>query len=100
MPFYRERLLSAWGNDHVFEVGTSVPEIDPEIQSNARQVNRTVVAPNPRKTHRNQMQRKSVERAETNANGKLKPLVSDSLGSYNNVKIIYGNFGIKDFDFQ
>ena len=56
MPFYRERLLSAWGNERYFEVGKPPTAIDPEVLNNLRPNTGGIgqIAPNPRKSFRNQ----------------------------------------------
>ena len=56
MPFYRERLLSAWGNERYFEVGKPPTLIDPEILKSLRPNAGGIgqIAPNPRKSFRNQ----------------------------------------------
>ena len=56
MPFYRERLLSAWGNERYFETGKPPIGIDPEIFKTLRPNPGGIgqIAPNPRKSLRNQ----------------------------------------------
>ncbi len=56
MPFYRERLLSAWGNERYFEIGKPPTAIDPDILKNLRPNPGGIgqIAPNPRKLLRNQ----------------------------------------------
>ena len=56
MPFFREKLLSAWGNERYFEVGKPPPVIDPAILKNLRPNPGGIgqIAPNPRKSIRNQ----------------------------------------------
>lgn len=58
MPFYRERLLSAWGNERFFEVGKPPAVIDPDVLRNLRPNPGGIgqIAPNPRKIHRNQIE--------------------------------------------
>ena len=67
MPFYRERLLSAWGNERYFEVGKPPTIIDPEILKSLRPNPGGIgqIAPNPRKSFRNQ----AGETTILNANG-------------------------------
>lgn len=100
MPFYKDRLLSAWGNDQVFETGKPLLEIDQEIEANLKQTRYGRVAPNPGKAHRNQISNAKLVYTNGSSSAKIKSQAPDALGYYNNVKIIYGNFGIKDFDFQ
>ena len=66
MPFYRERLLSAWGSDRCFEVGKPPVMIDPDILKNLRPNSRGIgqIAPNPRKSFRNQVE--ETKPADTN----------------------------------
>ncbi len=58
MPFYRERLLSAWGNERFFEIGKPPTVIDPDIVKNLRPNPGGIgqIAPNPRKVPRNQVE--------------------------------------------
>ena len=66
MPLYRERLLSAWGNDRYFEVGKPPATIDPDILKNLRPNPGGIgqIAPNPRKLFRNQVE--EMKPADTN----------------------------------
>ena len=100
MPSYKDRLLSAWGNDEIYEVGHPPPEIDQEIMKNAQIRPYGTAAPNPGKIRRNQVPQRSPGRTNGTSKEKTKSLLLDELSYYTNVKIIYGNFGIKDFDFQ
>ena len=56
MPFFREKLLSAWGNERYFEVGKPPTMIDPETLKSLRPNPGGIgqIAPNPRKSLRNQ----------------------------------------------
>lgn len=58
MAFYRERLLSAWGNERYFEVGKRPAVIDPDILKNLRPNPGGIgqIAPNTRKVFRNQVE--------------------------------------------
>ena len=58
MPYYRERLLSAWGNDRVFEVGQP-PTAAIEVPHGARRGPGNIghMFPNPRKGFRNEASR-------------------------------------------
>ena len=60
MPFYRERLLSAWGNEYPWEVGYLPVEIDLDVERSLRPAGIGQYAANPGKTHRNQLHRKRV----------------------------------------
>ncbi len=59
MPYYRDKLLSAWGNDRVFEVGKPPPTVDSDLLNISRRgpANIGLIAPNPRKSLRNQVDR-------------------------------------------
>ena len=72
MPFYREKLLSALGNDRVFEVGKPV-EGNVDIPNGARRGpgNTGHIAANPRTRFRNQVAR--ALSAESNVNSATEP---------------------------
>lgn len=57
MPQYREKLLSAWPSDQVYEIGHLPPKIDPEVSKTMRPANIGYRAKNPRKGLRNQVHR-------------------------------------------
>ncbi|KAI9673043.1 MAG: poly(A)-specific ribonuclease [Caeruleum heppii] len=66
MPYYRERLLSAWTSPLVFEVGAPPPKIDPEILASLTLTDFGGFAQNPGKTRRNQVENtRSPEKAST-----------------------------------
>lgn len=73
MPYYREKLLSAWGNDRVFEVGKPPPAIEADFLNVSRRGpgNIGLIAPNPRKTRRNQLGRPLVP--VTNGHSAIEP---------------------------
>ncbi|PGH11073.1 PAB-dependent poly(A)-specific ribonuclease subunit PAN2 [Helicocarpus griseus UAMH5409] len=56
MPYYHERLLSAWPSHMVFEVGSIPPQVDPAIIPYLRAGEMGHYAPNPRKTRRYQVE--------------------------------------------
>ncbi|KAL9037628.1 MAG: hypothetical protein Q9180_003610 [Flavoplaca navasiana] len=60
MPYYREKLLSAWPDDQIYELGFLPPKIDPEVIKHMVPSAVGFRAPNPRKTLRNQMDRMSI----------------------------------------
>lgn len=60
MPYYREKLLSVWPEDQIFELGFLPPRIDPEIIKHMTPSGIGFRAPNTRKTLRNQMDRMSI----------------------------------------
>lgn len=75
MPFYRERLLSAWGNERYFEVGAPPAPIDPDILKNLRPNPGGIgqIAPNPRKSLRNQIE--GTKTADTNDTAFAAPML-------------------------
>lgn len=58
MPFFRERLLSNWGNDRCFEAGKHPAVIDPNILRTLRPNPGGIgqIAPNHLKIYRNQVE--------------------------------------------
>lgn len=56
MPYYHERLLSAWPSHLVFEVGSPPAPVDPSLISYLRPAEIGHYAPNPKKTRRNQVE--------------------------------------------
>ena len=85
MPFYRERLLSAWGNERFFEIGTSPVPIDPDILKNLRPNPGGIgqIAPNPRKLLRNQVEGTKI--VDTNDTALVAPkLLSEKARDTNN----------------
>ncbi|KAL8823818.1 MAG: hypothetical protein Q9191_005520 [Dirinaria sp. TL-2023a] len=57
MPHYREKLLSAWAADDVFEVGYLPPRIDPDLIKSMSATSIGYRAPNSGKLRQNQIQR-------------------------------------------
>jgi PAB-dependent poly(A)-specific ribonuclease subunit 2 len=130
MPYYRERLLSAWPSHLIFEVGKPPPQVDPAIHPYLRPADLGHYAPNPRKTRRYQVEdtrgqltpeatlaapkflsEKAREQSkadldEHKAAGALRGLnlkgekEDDPLLKYSNVEIKYSKFGVDDFDFR
>ena len=60
MPYYHEKLLSAWPSDHVFEVGHIASKTDPDVLKSMVPNSIGYRAPNPRKILRNQSDRTKV----------------------------------------
>ncbi|KAL8701793.1 MAG: hypothetical protein Q9224_000340 [Gallowayella concinna] len=60
MPYYREKLLSVWPEDQIFELGFLPPKIDPDVIKHMAPSGIGFRAPNPRKTLRNQIDRMSI----------------------------------------
>lgn len=130
MPYYREKLFSAWPSHMVFEVGAPPVPIDPTILAALARNESVQYAPNPRKTRRNQAQgprpkdagsldlegpRFLSEQAKDNEGNDrrmsevMQELESTSLDPkhkadvpimYRNVEIKYSKFGVDDFDFE
>ncbi|KAL9603784.1 MAG: hypothetical protein Q9219_000893 [cf. Caloplaca sp. 3 TL-2023] len=60
MPHYREKLLSIWSEDPVYEIGFLPPRIDPDILKHMTPASLGFRAHNPKKTLRNQRDRMSI----------------------------------------
>lgn len=60
MPYYHEKLLSAWPSHMVFEVGAPPPQVDPSIIPHLRPFEMGQFAPNPRRKLRNQVENTRV----------------------------------------
>ena len=73
MPYYRDKLLSAWGNDRIFEVGKPLATSNPKIPSNARRGPGNIghMIPNPGKCLRNQASQ--TFSVETNGSASQEP---------------------------
>jgi PAB-dependent poly(A)-specific ribonuclease subunit 2 len=67
MPYYHEKLLSAWPSDYVFEVGHMTSKLDPDILKSMAPASIGYRAPNPRKALRNQVDRTKVLEANIKA---------------------------------
>jgi PAB-dependent poly(A)-specific ribonuclease subunit 2 len=61
MPYYWEPLLSGWPNAEIFEVGHLPTKTDPGILAKARPNEVGTWLPNPRTSHRNQIERTRPE---------------------------------------
>ena len=57
MPYYREKLLSVWPSDEVYEVGFLPPKIDIEMMKRMSATSSGLRGPNMTKTRRNQLVR-------------------------------------------
>ncbi len=66
MPYYHEKLLSAWPSSHIFEVGHMASKIDPDVLKSMVPTSIGYRASNPGKLLRNQADRTKV----LEANGK------------------------------
>ncbi|KAL8941516.1 MAG: hypothetical protein Q9216_002198 [Gyalolechia sp. 2 TL-2023] len=60
MPYYREKLLSVWSEDPVYELGFLPPKIDAEVLKHMSPSGIGFRAHNPKNTLRNQMDRLSI----------------------------------------
>ena len=72
MPYYHDKLCSAWGNDRVFEIGKPTgTEIDLPKGSRRGPGNIGYMAPNLRNVHRNQATQ--TPSAEANGDSAMEP---------------------------
>jgi PAB-dependent poly(A)-specific ribonuclease subunit 2 len=60
MPYYHDKLLSAWPSNMVFEVGAPPAPVDPSILPHLRPFEIGQYAPNPRKKRRYQVEKTRV----------------------------------------
>ena len=60
MPHYREKLLSAWSEDPVYELGFLPPKIDPDVMKHLVPAVVGLRGVNPKKTYRNQAEKLSI----------------------------------------
>ena len=130
MPYYHERLHSAWPSHLLFEVGSPPAPLDQSILPYLRPAEMGHHAPNPRKTRRNQVENTRAlttaepaliapkflsekardisklegaigDAAEALAGAKINGESDDDpLLKYSNVEIKYSRFGVDDFDFR
>jgi PAB-dependent poly(A)-specific ribonuclease subunit 2 len=130
MPYYHERLYSAWPSHLLFEVGSPPAPLDQSILPYLRPAELGHHAPNPRKTRRNQVENTRAlaiaepaliapkflsekardisksegavgDAAEALAGAKINGESDDDpLLKYSNVEIKYSRFGVDDFDFR
>lgn len=121
MPYYREKLLSAWPSDMIFNVGAPTPPIDPEILATMKTVDFVGYAPFPKRSRRY-----VAESLPTSTNSKtnlktpmfrsqldkliaqngaaaatqIAEAITDPVESFKKVDIKYSRFGVEDFDFE
>ncbi|CAI7584313.1 unnamed protein product [Penicillium bialowiezense] len=130
MPYYHERLHSAWPSHLVFEVGDPPAPLDQSLLPYLRPAEMGHHAPNPRKTRRYQAENTRAmtiaepaliapkflsekareyskldgligDTAEALAGAKINGESDDDpLLKYSNVEIKYSRFGVDDFDFR
>lgn len=129
MPYYHERLLSAWPSHMVFDVGAPPPQVDPNLVLQAAEMG--YYAPNSKQSLRYQVEdtrasqlgssmaapkflsekakaisttnaaRRMSDAAEALAGATLtSPTDEDPIIKYSNVEIKYSRFGVDDFDFR
>ena len=77
MPHYRDRLLSAWGNEQPWEVGYLPPPIDPDIERNLRSTGFGQYAPNTNVHRRNQAHRKRISNSSSSSTFSAPKLLSE-----------------------
>ncbi|KAK9248628.1 ubiquitin carboxyl-terminal hydrolase-domain-containing protein [Lipomyces tetrasporus] len=117
MPYYREKLLSAWPPDIVFNVARRSEPIDPEILSTMKTVDFVGYAPFPKRLRRyvtESLPYSNYTKAESKTpmfrseqdkllaqNGMAQTMeaTTDSVESFKKVEIKYSKFGVEDFDF-
>lgn len=130
MPYYHERLFSAWPSHLLFEVGSPPAPLDQSMLPYLRPAEMGHHAPNPRKTRRYQIENTRAlttaepaliapkflsekardysksdglvgDAAEALAGAKINGESDDDpLLKYSNVEIKYSRFGVDDFDFR
>ena len=71
MPYYREKLLSAWPNHDLYDIGYPAEKVPPEIFKTMIPASNGYRAPNPQKRPRNQVYR--VELTESDSKAILAP---------------------------
>lgn len=129
MPYYHERLLSAWPSHMVFDVGAPPPQIDSSLVLQRAEMGS--YAPNTKQTPRYQIEdtrtnllgssiaapkflsekakeipnvnlaRRMSDAAEALAGAALTSSTDeDPIMKYSNVEIKYSRFGVDDFDFR
>ncbi|ORX47159.1 hypothetical protein DM01DRAFT_1293001 [Hesseltinella vesiculosa] len=121
MPYYTDRLLSAWTQPSVYEAGYPAPVIDDEVLRSMKTIDFVGYAPNPGNVLRNQVPRRKKqivkrdipkfrseqERELLSARGILDDDITLALDPqcvnmpkhYRQVEIQYSKFGVDDFDF-
>ncbi|KAK9478140.1 ubiquitin carboxyl-terminal hydrolase-domain-containing protein [Lipomyces japonicus] len=118
MPYYKDKLLSAWPNDMIFNVGGRSPGIDPEILGSMKMVDFVGYAPFPRRQRRyvtetslyfnlkgsndlkTPMFRSEQEKLQSKGN-KPQEIIeeTDPVEIFKKVEMKYSRFGVDDFDF-
>lgn len=122
MPYYHDRLLSAWPSHLVFDLGSPPAPIDPQLKPYLRPGEMGLYGPNPRKTYRYQAdsnrsqlppeppavllaprflseKARAAARAVGGNDDSSLHDYEDPLLKYSNVEIKYSKFGVDDFDF-
>ncbi|KAK9457055.1 ubiquitin carboxyl-terminal hydrolase-domain-containing protein [Dipodascopsis uninucleata] len=116
MPYYRDKLLSAWPGEMIFNVARRSPPIDQEILSNMKTVDFVGYAPFP-KRHKRYVTESLTFKSDNNSDGKVPMFRSeqdrhgqssiltksmnddDPIEPFRKVEIKYSRFGVEDFDF-
>ena len=128
MPYYREKLLSAWSEDPICEVGFLSPKVDIDILKNMVPASIGFRAQNPKLTLRNQMEHLSIvdsngmalkapkflseKSRDSNSHSDGERRISDAEAlanaaitkadvpiMYRLMEIKYSRYGVDDFDF-
>ncbi|KAK9492754.1 ubiquitin carboxyl-terminal hydrolase-domain-containing protein [Lipomyces doorenjongii] len=117
MPYYREKLLSAWPSDMVFNVARPPEPIDPEILATMKMVDFVGYAPFPKRHRRyvtESLPYSNYSKAESktpmfrseqdkiltqNGTSRTMEATTDPVESFKKVEIKYSKFGVEDFDF-
>lgn len=105
MPYYRDKLLSAWGNDRICTIGKPPAAIDPDILKNARRGPGGIglIVANPHKALRHQVD--SSASADSNGDSHMGPKylsdksrtsanVFDKPGNIATVATLFSNLGL------
>ncbi|KAK7208564.1 PAB-dependent poly(A)-specific ribonuclease subunit PAN2 [Myxozyma melibiosi] len=123
MPYYREKLLSAWPGDMIFDCGRTSSPIDPEILATMKTVDFVGYAPFPKRLRRyvteplptnttnrtnskTPMFRSQLDKliaqngAAAAAAKQTAEATTDPVESFKKVDIKYSRFGVEDFDFE
>ncbi|KAK9467389.1 ubiquitin carboxyl-terminal hydrolase-domain-containing protein [Lipomyces arxii] len=118
MPYYRDKLLSSWPPDMVFNAARPPEQIDPEVLASIKTVDFVGYAPFPKRYRRyvteslpsmygNKTDLKTpLFRSEQDKllvkNGTTQKIEAtvDPVESFKKVEIKYSKFGVEDFDFE
>ncbi|KAK9240841.1 ubiquitin carboxyl-terminal hydrolase-domain-containing protein [Lipomyces kononenkoae] len=117
MPYYKEKLLSAWPPDMVFNVARPPEPMDPEILATMKMVDFVGYAPFPKRHRRyvteslpysnyskteskTPMFRSEQDKVSAQlGTSRTMEATTDPVESFKKVEIKYSKFGVEDFDF-